>query len=73
MQVVVIIHIFNGSVETYATIGCLCKSKGWSDSSFRKKSKDHTSFVYNDYRIEITELRDDRRAENGVYRPLLKK
>ena len=73
MQIVVIINIFSGSVETYATVGCLCKTKGWSDSSFRKKSKDQTSFVYNDYRIEITEVRDDRRAEKGVYRPLRKK
>lgn len=73
MDVVVIINIFNGSVETYATIGGLCRAKEWSDSSFRRKRRDLRSFVYNEYRIEITEVRNDRRPEKGVFSPLHKK
>ena len=73
MDVVILIHIFNGSVETYATVGGLCRLKGWSDSTFRKKSKGCRSFVYNEYRVEISEVRNDREPKGGDYSHLRKK
>lgn len=57
MRVVVVVGIFSGSIEVYATISGVCRSKGWSDSSFRKRCKETSSFVYNDYRIEIREVK----------------
>ena len=57
MRVVVVVDIFSGGIEVYATISGVCRSKGWSDSSFRKRCKETSSFVYNDYRIEIREVK----------------
>lgn len=57
MKAIVVIGVFSGSVEVYSTISGLCRSKGWSDSSFRKRCKDTSSFVYQDYRIEFTEVK----------------
>jgi hypothetical protein len=57
MRVVVVVDIFSGSIEVYATISGVCRSKSCSDSSFRKRCKETSSFVYNNYRIEIREVK----------------